>query len=239
MATTHTDVTSPAVGVTGVSTVTVFTDTAGRHGNALGVRPDSAGLDDAACQDIAARVGFSETVFVDDAAAGRCRIFTPAVQLPFAGHPLVGLAWWLDRDAGAAGAALAPSVLRPPAGEVVRGRDGDDWWVRAPAAWCPPWRLVELDSPAAVDAVEARGDDTLDVVWAWSDRATGAVRSRVFAAAVGVGEDQATGSAAIPLAVALGRPVVITQGRGSRLVATPEGDGAARVGGRVVEGRSA
>ncbi|WP_341677358.1 PhzF family phenazine biosynthesis protein [Niveibacterium sp. SC-1] len=71
----------------------VFTERA-FAGNPLAVFPDSAGLDDAAMQRIAAEMNLSETLFVqppqDPANTARVRIFTPARELPFAGHPTVG-----------------------------------------------------------------------------------------------------------------------------------------------------
>lgn len=206
----------------------VFTDLEGCHGNPLGVVVDTAEMGDTACQDIACRLGFSETVFVDDPALGICRIFTPSVSLPFAGHPMVGTAWLL----GHLGAE--PEMLRPPAGPVEYGKDGSDWWVEAQAEWCPPWRLHELPSSEAVESAVTPGADAHDQVWAWMDIDAGTVRARVFAESYGVPEDEATGSAAIPLAVALGRSLTITQGKGSRLLANPVGHGRARVGGRVV-----
>ncbi|MDX6350877.1 MAG: hypothetical protein QOF84_5667, partial [Streptomyces sp.] len=72
----------------------VFIGPDGRGGNLLGVvTADSS--DAAARQAIAAELGYSETVFIDDAERGEVRIFTPSVELPFAGHPLVGTAWRL------------------------------------------------------------------------------------------------------------------------------------------------
>ena len=65
-------------------------------------------------------------------------------------------------------------------------------------------------------------------------RQAGTVRSRCFSLADGVGEDEATGSAAIVLAAELNRELTIHQGEGSRLYARPLGDGRAEVGGRVV-----
>lgn len=94
--------------------------------------------------------------------------------------------------------------------------------------------MRELASPADVVAMAAPIEHAHDLVWAWTDRDAGTVRSRVFAADLGVVEDEATGSAAIPLAAHVGRRIVITQGAGSRLVAEPTGDGCARVAGRVV-----
>ena len=65
-------------------------------GNPLAVVLDSAGLDTMAMQRIAREFNLSETVFVSDPSdpvnAARLRIFTPATELPFAGHPTVGTA---------------------------------------------------------------------------------------------------------------------------------------------------
>lgn len=73
----------------------VFTDRK-LAGNPLAVVFDADGLDDAAMQAIATEFNLSETVFVHKAEvsahAARLRIFTPAQELPFAGHPTVGTA---------------------------------------------------------------------------------------------------------------------------------------------------
>ena len=65
-------------------------------GNPLAVVLDSAGLDTAAMQKIAREFNLSETVFVadprDPVNSARLRIFTPATELPFAGHPTIGTA---------------------------------------------------------------------------------------------------------------------------------------------------
>jgi trans-2,3-dihydro-3-hydroxyanthranilate isomerase len=65
-------------------------------GNPLAVVRDCDGLDDARMQAIAREFNLSETVFllppVDPINTARMRIFTPALELPFAGHPTVGAA---------------------------------------------------------------------------------------------------------------------------------------------------
>jgi trans-2,3-dihydro-3-hydroxyanthranilate isomerase len=65
-------------------------------GNPLAVVRDSEGLDPQLMQAIAREFGLPETVFVfpaaDSAHTARLRIFTPATELPFAGHPTVGCA---------------------------------------------------------------------------------------------------------------------------------------------------
>src|SRR5512146_501619 len=65
------------------------------EGNPLAVFPDGHGIDAATMQQIAREMNLSETVFVlppTDArtALRRLRIFTPARELPAAGHPVVG-----------------------------------------------------------------------------------------------------------------------------------------------------
>jgi trans-2,3-dihydro-3-hydroxyanthranilate isomerase len=74
--------------------VDVFTRTP-LEGNQLGVFTDARGIDDATMQRLARELNFAETVFVlpaEQAGDARVRIFTPAHELPFAGHPVLGSA---------------------------------------------------------------------------------------------------------------------------------------------------
>src|SRR6185295_17875434 len=84
-------------------TLDVFT-TRRFAGNPLAVVLDPGGLDTAAMQTIAREFNLSETVFVfppaDKANRAKLRIFTPARELPFAGHPTVGTAVLLGRIDG-------------------------------------------------------------------------------------------------------------------------------------------
>ena len=208
----------------------VFTDEAGEWGNPLGVFIAGAEVPAERRQAVAHELGFSETVFVDDAERGETRIFTPGLELPFAGHPTVGTAWLLARE------GIGCDRLRPPAGELAVRREGELTFVSARAEWSPPWELIELGAPAEIDALEGPLDGREDeiYVWAWTDEAAGVVRSRCWSLADGVGEDEATGSAALMLAAALDRALTIHQGEGSLLHAAPLGEGWAEVGGRVV-----
>src|SRR5215472_4767866 len=86
------------------ATLDVFTDRR-FAGNPLAVVLDAEALDPAAMQAIAREFSHPETVFVfapaDPAHRARVRIFTPARELPFAGHPTVGTAVLLGpRDGG-------------------------------------------------------------------------------------------------------------------------------------------
>lgn len=202
----------------------VFADGEGRHGNPLGVVLDGPSVPEPDRQPLAFELGYSETVFVDDAARGAIQIFTPAAELPFAGHPTVGTAWLLDAD-----------VLRPPAGEVRVRREGPVTWIAARPEWGPDFGIVQLGAASDVDALGAPPAGFHDpAVWAYEDEPAGRVRMRVFPVSLGIREDEATGAAALRLGALLGRELTIRQGRGSILHVRPSSDGFVEVGGRVV-----
>lgn len=207
----------------------VFVDQAGDHGNLLGVFLDGSAIPEERRQAVAGDLGFSETVFVDDARTGRIRIFTPSRELAFAGHPTVGTAWLL------AEVGMAVPELRVPAGSVPTWNGGGLRWVRARPEWVHPMTLAELPDPAAVDGLaDPPSDEDSWYAWAWQDRASGAIRSRYFAAGVGIAEDEATGAAAVVITARLGRDLEIRQGRGSRLSTRLHADGSVELGGRAV-----
>jgi predicted PhzF superfamily epimerase YddE/YHI9 len=188
-------------------------------GNALAVALDGQPSDPQERQRVAHELGLSETVFVDDAAEGRVRIFTPAAELPFAGHPLVGTGW-----------LLGVAVLRPPAGEVPARQDGDLSFVAGRPEWAPEFSWYELGSADEVEALEPPSSG-LDAYWAWIE--PGVVRARVFPCDLGIVEDEATGAAAVVLASSLGRSLEIRQGTSSVIYAAPLEGGLVEVGGRV------
>ncbi len=209
-----------------VEVLRVFCGPDGGHGNPLGVVFEGGAVPADDRQALAAHLGYSETVFVDDPARGRMAIYTPAVEYPFAGHPTVGTAWLLAQRGFEVG------VLRPPAGEVPTRVEGDRAYVQARVEWAPEFELVQLDDPAEVDAHP--GIDEGDVyVWAWLDEDRGLIRARCFAPAVGIAEDEATGSSVLRLSAELGRTIEVRQGEGSVIEATPLEDGWVEIGGRV------
>jgi len=82
--------------------VDVFTGTP-LEGNPLAVFTEADGLPPERMQKVAREMNLSETVFVLPPAAGgnaRIRIFTPATELPFAGHPTLGTAFVLCGQRG-------------------------------------------------------------------------------------------------------------------------------------------
>jgi PhzF family phenazine biosynthesis protein len=110
------------------SEVDVFTEVP-YFGNPVAVVLDADGLDTEQMQRLANWTNLSETTFVlppeDPAADYRVRIFTPVLELPFAGHPTLGTCHaWLE----AAGHADPPEVVTQECGAglvaVRRTRDG-------------------------------------------------------------------------------------------------------------------
>jgi trans-2,3-dihydro-3-hydroxyanthranilate isomerase len=201
-----------------------------------------------------------------DDADVRIRIFTPGSELPFAGHPTLGTAFVLGRPLQAivvrieTGAGVVPVELQREGAEIVFG------WMEQPLpTWerfdradelfaalgvagsglpveaytnGPTYVYVELDSPAAVAALQPDIAALGRLTSAGADcfaRGGDGWKSRVFFADLGVTEDPATGSAAGPLAVhlarhgriAFGEEIVISQGvelgRPSTLYARADG----------------
>ena len=100
-------------------------------GNPLAVFPDAAGLSGAEMQAVAREMNLSETTFVtppEGEGDARVRIFTPELELPFAGHPSVGTACELVRSgAVAVRGPVTPVVLELGVGPTlveVEVRDG-------------------------------------------------------------------------------------------------------------------
>jgi PhzF family phenazine biosynthesis protein len=124
-------------------------------GNPLCVFEDGQGLDDAAMQALARQFNLSETTFIlpSSNATARVRIFTPAYEMPFAGHPTLGTAHVVRVLKG------GDSVrLEMKAGVIPVEAKGDVWTLGANG---PRWR--EVDEPRAAIA-EALGLDAADIV---------------------------------------------------------------------------
>jgi len=162
----------------------VFTDVP-FAGNQLAVFTDAREIPEDRLQQLAREINFSETVFVYPAAGdghARIRIFTPALELPFAGHPVLGTAFvlggplqldelWLETGAG-----VVPVRLERDGARIVFG------WMRQPVVAAEEYEradellsllgveksglpvelyrqgpghvYIELDSPEAVAALQ-------------------------------------------------------------------------------------
>jgi trans-2,3-dihydro-3-hydroxyanthranilate isomerase len=217
--------------------VDVFTDRP-FAGNPLAVVHGGDELAGDQLQAVAREFNLSETIFVlpptTAEATYRVRIFTPNAEIPFAGHPSVGVAATLHRagrfPAGTVvqecGAGLLPIVVEATGSATLTGAtpylgpeldpgpllgaagltDADFAGPAPRVAGCGldfTYLHVRPDAVAraAADAtaMRAAGADRLDV-FAW-DQATATAHVRMFAPALGVPEDPATGSAALGLGV--------------------------------------
>jgi trans-2,3-dihydro-3-hydroxyanthranilate isomerase len=156
-------------------TADVFTNTV-FGGNPLAVFPNAAGIPEEMLLSIAKEFNFSETVFLfppnDRAHTRRLRIFTPAEEIPFAGHPTVGAAHVL----AAVGEVPAPEnghevrvLFEEGVGVVpvsIRFRDGVPVFAQLTAA-----KLPEIGPPGPgrsllADMLSLEAEDILGGAWA-------------------------------------------------------------------------
>jgi trans-2,3-dihydro-3-hydroxyanthranilate isomerase len=217
--------------------VDVFTDTP-LEGNQLAVFTDGRDLSQAQMQALAKELNLSETVFVLPAEADgdvRIRIFTPDVELPFAGHPVLGSAFVL-------GLPLQRTVIRLETGvgtiAVELEREGARIVFGRMEQPIPTWEpfeepeelLAALGVSRSELPIEAYRNGPRHVYVALDgEHAVAALRpdltalgefelaancfagsdtrwkTRVFLPGYGIDEDPAAGSAAGPLAVHLAR----------------------------------
>ena len=221
----------------------VFTDIPLR-GNPVAVFTDGSGLSSEVMQRAAREMNLSETVFVMrssvSSAHARVRLFTPATELPFAGHPVLGAAFVVGRAMGSpvvrleTGLGVVPVTLTRGGGgaDPVFGEMEQPLPVLEPfAAVSDLWRALGIDSFAGGLPIEVYRNGPAHVyvelpspeVVAGLSPDLGALvrlgafgincfagsgthwKNRMFAPALGVAEDPATGSAAGPLAVHLAR----------------------------------
>ncbi|MDH6193516.1 putative PhzF superfamily epimerase YddE/YHI9 [Mycobacterium frederiksbergense] len=217
-----------------VTVLRVFTDSDGNHGNPLGV-VDNSTVAPGDRQRIATELGYSETIFIDIPQPGgnsaHAHIFTPVAEIPFAGHPTVGASWWL-RESG-----RPVHTLQVPAGIVQVDYEGDLAVVSARSEWAPEFAIHDLTSTDELFAAEPDdySDDVENYLWTWLERDKGVLRSRMFAAPLGIPEDEATGSAAVRMTDYLSRDLTIIQGKGSVIETRWSPEGWVRVAGRVVK----
>jgi trans-2,3-dihydro-3-hydroxyanthranilate isomerase len=215
----------------------VFTATP-LEGNQLAVFPDGRGLGADVMQRTARELNLSETVFflpAEDRADVRLRIFTPAGELTFAGHPVLGSAFVLGETLGASavtletGTGLIPVELTRDRGRIVFGRMVQPIPVAEPyedaAALLAALGVRESGLPVEAYRngprhVYVELASEAEVAGLWPDQRALAQlpiyvnafagrglawKTRIFGPYHGVPEDPATGSAAGPLALHLAR----------------------------------
>jgi trans-2,3-dihydro-3-hydroxyanthranilate isomerase len=215
----------------------VFTDTP-LTGNQLAVFTDARGIDEETMQKLAKEMNFSETVFVLPAEAGghvRIRIFTPALELPFAGHPVLGSAFVLAGPLQLGeimletGQGIVPVTLEREGARISFGRMQQPIPDHEPFAAAEPLQellgvrsqlpveiyylgpshvYLELGSPEEVAALRPDFGALEALTSAGVNCFAGSGsqwKTRMFAPGSGASEDPATGSAAGPLVLHLAR----------------------------------
>jgi trans-2,3-dihydro-3-hydroxyanthranilate isomerase len=133
-------------------TLDVFTATR-FAGNSLAVVFDADAVDGATMQAVAREFNFPETVFVLKPEAGgtaRVRIFTPGMELQFAGHPTVGTALALALRRGGGSDIVLEEKIGPVKCRVTP--DGTD---RGRASFILPTLPKEAGTPASKEAIAA------------------------------------------------------------------------------------
>ena len=215
----------------------VFTDTP-LTGNQLAVFTDARGIDEETMQKLAKEMNFSETVFVLPAEAGghvRLRIFTPTLELPFAGHPILGSAFVLAGPLQLAeirletGQGIIPVTLEREGARISFGRMQQPIPDYEPFAAAEPLQellgvrsqlpveiyylgpshvYLALGSPEEVAALRPDFGALEALTSAGVNCFAGSGsqwKTRMFAPGSGASEDPATGSAAGPLVLHLAR----------------------------------
>jgi trans-2,3-dihydro-3-hydroxyanthranilate isomerase len=119
------------------------------EGNPLAVFPDAAELNAKQMQLIAREMNLSESAFVTqcDDDSYKVRIFTPAEEMPFAGHPTLGTAWAL-RQLGMLKADEVTQTAK--AGQTTVGFEEDVVWAERPGSSQPD---IETTHPQALSMI--------------------------------------------------------------------------------------
>ena len=127
-------------------------------------------------------------------------------------------------------------TLQVPAGIVQVAYEDDLTAVSARSEWAPEFAIYDLESTDELFAADPDDypDDIQNYLWTWTDKEQGVLRSRMFAANLGVPEDEATGAAAVRITDYLSRDLTIVQGKGSVIETQWSPEGWVRIAGRVV-----
>lgn len=208
----------------------VFCNADNLFGNPVGIVDQADQMSAETRQRVATGLGFSETVFVLNAAQAQIAIHNPQQEIAFSGHAAVGAAWFLTQMLN-----INLEEMTGRDGQIEAWNEGEITWVRTDLGDTPPWWHERIETVAALESLEGpqSAKQLYTQLWAWSDEAAGLIRSRTFAPAWGIPEDEANGSGCMRLAAALGRDITVLHGQGSVIHARLRLPGTAEAGGRV------
>lgn len=209
----------------------VFVNEKGEFGNPVGVTVDTElKINKDERQKIATESGFSEIVFVNNVENREISIYTPKHEIPFAGHAVVGTAYFLSQEY-----SQTITQLESIGGVIETWKENELTWVKGSLSILPNWNYEQLENAELVENLIL--NETLNkkhtLVWAWMDEVKGLIRARTFANDWGIPEDEANGSGSMRLADTLKREITIIHGQGSVIHARPSKGNCAEVGGLV------
>lgn len=215
----------------------VFVDDNWNFGSPVGIVVDEGTLlSQKRRQEITEQVGFSETVFIDDLNNAEVSVYSHHGQIPFAGAPLLGTAWFIETQL-----KKQIKTITSMSKQTKVLHDEELIWVMIATndqAVLPNWKLEMLQAPEDVEKLVPadRPRDDHSVVWAWIDQtlSTARVRARTFAPGWDIPEEEANGSGSMLLAIKTGHSLLIHHGQGSIIRATSGTSGIA-IGGLVKE----
>jgi predicted PhzF superfamily epimerase YddE/YHI9 len=213
--------------------IRVLCNDEGKFGEAHAIIVDEArAISPAERQAIAARLGFDETIFINDLATGNLSFFDTTKEVPFAGTAALAAAWFVNEHGD------------KPVDHLMCGSKNISTWQEAGLTWIatkldtmPSWNVTQYGSPELVNAITPTEARTLEhtMVWAWKDMQKGTIQARTLASDWDIPEVEANGSGSMMLAVTLRRSLRIEHGEGSIILAELRPDGTVAIGGTVVD----
>lgn len=214
-----------------VQVLRVFTNHEGKFGNPVGIVLDEAqSISPEKRQIIATNAGFSELVFINDLSNARISIFSPIKEVNFAGHALVGAAFFISATLGK---PIASLICK--AGSIQTWQENNLTWIQSSLTGTPPWHHEEFSNVSSLENLtpEQLKSKNHTVVWTWIDKNKSLIRARTFASDWGIPEDEANGSGSMQLSAIVRKSIEVHHGRGSVIFAKSSEKGFAAVGGRV------
>lgn len=210
----------------------VFVNEKGEFGNPVGIVVDTEQkLNKDERLKMTIDSGFSEVVFVNSIQNKEISIYCPQNEIAFAGHAVVGTAYFLSQEYN-----QPVTQLKSSGGVIETWREGELIWARGSLVILPNWNFEQLDNVESVEKLIV--GETINkehtFVWAWIDEAKGLIRARTFANDWGIPEDEANGSGSMRLAATLKREIMVIHGKGSVIHARQSRDNNAEVGGLVI-----
>lgn len=199
--------------------IKVFVNEKGEFGNPVGIIVDEGKkFTQQERQEKATKSGLSEIVFINNIKNNNISIFSPTREIPFAGHAVIGSAFYLEK--------LKDSQINNIFSlgiNIIVNHEKNKIWVRAELLKMPKWNFKQYKTFSEVENLTLENTKEFKhcVAWSWVDKTKGLIRARTFAPDWLIPEDEANGSGALLLSTKLNREIKINHGKGSVIYARP------------------